>query len=59
LNLVEGSSLTRLLGAILAGIFILGMVLGSVLLVQVDPMLVVQQRPPETFNFPRPRFIRR
>ncbi len=40
---MESHPLIRLLGAIFTGIVILGMVLGSVLLVQVDPMLVAQR----------------
>ncbi|MFN2283445.1 MAG: hypothetical protein ACK2UQ_03425, partial [Anaerolineae bacterium] len=49
---MEGRPLIRLLGAILTGIFILGMVLGSVLLVQVDPMLIAQQRPTSIIQLP-------
>lgn len=49
---MEGRPLIRLLGAILTGIFILGMVLGSVLLVQVDPMLIAQQRPTSVIQLP-------
>lgn len=49
---MEGHPLIRLLGAILTGIFILGMVLGSMLLVQVDPMLVAQRRPTSVIQLP-------
>lgn len=48
---MESRSLLRLLGAILTGILTLGMVLGSVLLVQVDPMLVAQ-RPTRVIQLP-------
>jgi len=48
---VESHPLIRFLGAIFTGIVILGMVLGSVLLVQVDPMLVAQ-RPTRVLQLP-------
>jgi len=48
---VESRSLPRLIGAMLTGILTLGMVLGSVLLAQVDPMLVAQ-RPTRVVTFP-------
>lgn len=40
---MESRPLTRLLGSIFTGILTLGLVLGSVLLTQVDPMLVAQR----------------
>ena len=40
---MESHPLIRLVGAIVTGIVILGMVLGSMLLVQVDPMFVAQR----------------
>lgn len=48
---MESHPLIRLLGAIFTGIVILGMVLGSMLLVQVDPMLVAQ-RPTRVIQLP-------
>lgn len=48
---MESHPLIRLLGAIFTGIVILGLVLGSILLVQVDPMLVAQ-RPTRVIQLP-------
>ncbi len=49
---MESHPLIRLLGAIFTGIVVLGLVLGSMLLVRVDPMLVAQQRPTTVIQLP-------